>query len=112
MLRIDYDDPNLSLRDTPTNWGRGVWLYNGQPFTGIKVFKDQNGQLEAESEYKDGIPDGRQVEYWPNGHLKEECFQKYDYYIGSFKIWDDQGVLISHQEFDEFGNWKKTLVQL
>lgn len=50
------------------------------------------------------VLDGRQVEYWPNGKLKEECFQKYDYYVGSFKLWNEQGILISHQEFDE--KWK------
>lgn len=111
MLRIDYDDQNLTLRDKPTNWGESVWLYSGQPFTGIKVYKDANGQLEGESEFKDGILYGRQVEYWENGNLKEEYFQKYDYYVGSFKLWDNQGVLISHQEFDEFGNWKETIIE-
>ena len=74
MLRIDYNSSNLILRDRPTNWGGGVWLYNGQPFTGIKVYKDEMGQLEAESEFKDGILSGRQVEYWPNGNKKEEYF--------------------------------------
>ena len=113
MLRLNIDDSSLVLDNQPTNWGGGVILYNGNPFTGILFeYYPNSTQLSSESEYKDGIPDGRQVEYWPNGNLKEECFQKYDYYIGSFKLWNDQGVLISHQEFDEFGNWKKTLVQL
>ena len=110
MLRIEYSNPNLTLRDRPTNWGGGVWLYNGQPFTGIIVYKDTNGQLEGESEFKDGILNGRQVEYWENGNLKEEYFQKYDYYIGSFKRWNEQGELISHQEFDENGDYIKTIV--
>lgn len=66
--------------------------------------------LEAEYGYKDGIFDGRQAEYWDNGKLKEEYFQKYDFHIGSFKRWDENGQLISHQEFDEFGNWVKTIL--
>ncbi len=111
MLRVEYNDPNMTLRDRPTNWGGGVWLYNGIPFTGIKVFRDINtNQISGESEYKDGIPDGRQIDYWPNGNFQEECFQKYDYYFGSYKRWNDQGILISHQEFDEFGNWVKTIL--
>lgn len=76
------------------------------------IYRDEDGKIFAESEYKDGILEGRQVEYWSNGNLQEECFQKYDYYVGSFKLWNEQGVLISHQEFDEFGNWIKTIVQL
>mgnify|MGYP003456261602 CR=1 FL=1 len=110
MLRIEESNPNLTYRNRPTNWGGGVRLYNGQPFTGILVYRDEDGKIFAESEYKDGIPDGRQIDYWPNGNFQEECFQKYDYYIGSYKRWNDQGVLISHQEFDEFGNWKKTIL--
>ena len=105
MLKIEYDDPDLTLRDRPTNWGDGVWLYKGEPFTGIICeYYLGSTQASSESEHRDGIIDGRQVEYWPNGTLKEEYFQKYDYIIKSFKIWDEQGILISHSEYDQFGN--------
>ena len=111
MLRIEYNDPHLTLRDRPTNWGEGVQLYNGQPFTGVIVSYNPNtGLLRTEYEYKDGIFDGRQAEYWSNGNLKDEYFQKYGYHIGSFKRWNEQGVLISHQENDQFGNWVRTIL--
>jgi antitoxin component YwqK of YwqJK toxin-antitoxin module len=110
MLRVEYNDPNMTLRNRPTNWGSGVYLYNGAPFTGVMVYRENNGQITAEYEYKDGIFDGRQATYWPNGNLEEEYFQKYDYHIGAFKRWNEQGVLISHQEFDELGNWIKTIL--
>ena len=110
MLRVEDNDPNMTLDNRPTNWGGGVWLYNAEPFTGIEVFRNEEGVIFAECEHKDGILDGRQVEYWPNGNLKEEYFQKYDYHIGAFKRWNEQGILISHQEFDELGNWKKTIL--
>lgn len=111
MTRIEYNNQNLTLRDKPTNWGGGVWLYHGEPFTGIIYFIFPNtNQLSGESEFKDGILDGRQAEYWENGNIKEECFQKYDYYIGSFKRWNEQGELISHQEFDNMGNHKETIL--
>lgn len=109
-MKIEHNDSNLILRDEPTNWGGGVYLYNGFPFTGIICYRFSDNTLAGESEYKNGILDGRQVEYWQNGKLKEECFQKYDYYIRSFKRWDDNGILISHQEFDQNGNWIKTLI--
>ncbi|MCX2431032.1 hypothetical protein [Pedobacter sp. GR22-10] len=111
MLRIEYNDPDLDLDDRPTNWGGGVYLYKGRPFTGVEIYyyPDTN-QLSAEYEYKDGIFDGRQATYWPNGNLKEEYFQKYDYHVGSFKRWNEQGVLISHQENDQFGNWVRTIL--
>lgn len=111
MVRIEYNDPEFTLDDKPTNWGGGVYLYKGQPFTGLMTYHDPaTNKLEMESEYKDGIFDGRQAEYWINGNLKEEYFQKYDYHIGSFKRWDENGQLISHQENDEFGNWVNTIL--
>jgi len=111
MLRIEYNDPDLELGDRPTNWGGVVYLYKGHPFTGVKMFHNQNtNKLEAEYEYKEGIFDGRQAEYWPDGKLKEEYFQKYDYHVGSFKRWDEDGKLLSHQENDQFGNWVKTVL--
>lgn len=111
MLRVEYNDPDLTLRNRPTNWGGGVYLYKGQPFTGVKTFHNAaTNNLEAEYEYKDGIFDGRQAEYWDNGSLKEEYFQKYDYHIGSFKRWDENGHLISYQENDQFCNWIKTIL--
>ncbi|HEY6142181.1 MAG TPA: hypothetical protein VIV55_01960 [Flavobacterium sp.] len=111
MLRVEHNDPNLTIRTRSTNWGGGVWLYNGVPFTGTKYYYyPGTTQLSGESEHKEGILDGRQAEYWPNGQISEEYFQKYDYHVGSFKRWDKEGNLISHQENDNLGNWKKTVL--
>jgi len=111
MLRIEYNDPDLDLDDRPTNWGGGVYLYKGLPFTGVVTYHNpMTNILQTEYEYRDGIFDGRQAEYWENGKLKEEYFQKYDYHIGSFRRWDENGQLISHQENDQFGNWIKTIL--
>lgn len=111
MVRVNINDSNLILDDQPTNWGGGVLLYYNNPLTGV-IYENypNNTQILAEIEYKNGILDGRQTEYWENGKLKEECFQKYDYYIGSFKRWNEQGELISYQEFDQYGNHIKTVL--
>ena len=111
MIRIETDDPNLTLDDMPTNWGGGVWLYNGIPFTGIVYeYLPNTNQLWSEVEHKDGIPDGRQVEYYSNGSKKEEYYQKYDHIINFYKIWNEQGVLISHSEYDNNGNRIKKII--
>jgi antitoxin component YwqK of YwqJK toxin-antitoxin module len=111
MIRIDTNDVNITLRDIPTNWGAGVWLYNGELFTGImyEYFPTTN-QLCSEVELKEGILDGRQVEYWPNGKLKIEHFEKYDTIYGTFKKWDEQGILISYVEYDNNGNLIKKII--
>jgi antitoxin component YwqK of YwqJK toxin-antitoxin module len=111
MIRIDINDPNLTLRDRPTNWGTGVWLYNGVLFTGIVYeYFPNTTQFSSESEYVDGILDGRQVEYWPNGKIKDEYFEKYDGVYGSFKEWNEQGVLITHQIYDSNGNLIEVII--
>lgn len=111
MLRIEINDPNLILDDMPTNWGEGVFHYNGELFEGIMYeYFPNSTQLSSESEYKEGIADGRQVEYYPNGKIKEEYFEKYATFYGSFKSWDEQGVLIMHQEYDNFGNLIKRII--
>ncbi|HEY6142180.1 MAG TPA: hypothetical protein VIV55_01955 [Flavobacterium sp.] len=110
-MRIDTNDVNITLRDMPTNWGEGVWLYNGELFTGIMYeYFPMTNQLCSEVELKEGIIDGRQVEYYPNGQIKEEYFEKYAAFYGSFKSWDEHGVLIMHQEYDDFGNLIKKII--
>jgi antitoxin component YwqK of YwqJK toxin-antitoxin module len=111
MIRININDSNIELRDRPTNWGEGVWLYNGMPFTGIMFeYFPTTTQLSSESEFKEGILNGRQVEYWPNGKIKSEYFERYTAFYGSFKEWNEQGILIKHQEFDNFGNHVRTFI--
>lgn len=111
MIRVDIKDPNFTIDGTPTDWGAGVCRYNGELFEGILYeYFPNTTQLSSESEYKDGIPDGRQVDYWPNGKIKCEMFEKYEDIYGSFKKWNEQGVLILHQEHDNFGNLIKKVI--
>lgn len=113
MLRIDYDNPNLILDIDLPSWNdQGVWLYNGRPFNGIIIYKDENGQIYGEDEFKDGMRNGKQLEYWENGNIKEEYFEREGMYVGTYKRWDEQGNLVFHEENDEFGNWKRTILDL
>ena len=110
ILPIEYNNPNFILRFNPTSWTEAYWFYNGQIFTGIMNYANTNLGLYGESEFKDGVLNGRQVEYWRSLFIKTEFFQKDDYCIGSFKRWNEEGLLISHEEFDESGNYIKTIV--
>jgi len=104
MQRIDINDPNLTLRDKPTNWGEGVQLYNEAPFTGM-IYENypNSSQILEEGEYVDGIIHGRQVEYWQNGKIKTEYWQKYDMLYKSTKRWNEEGNLIYEAEFTDEG---------
>ncbi|HEY6142182.1 MAG TPA: hypothetical protein VIV55_01965 [Flavobacterium sp.] len=111
MIRVDINDPNFKLDDMPTNWGTGVCRYNGELFEGILYeYFPNSTQLSSEDEYKEGIPDGRQIEYWSNGKLKIEYFEKYDTLYGSFKKWNELGILTSHTDYDNNGNIIRKIV--
>ena len=62
-LRVLYDDVEFDDQ---------LALVNGKPFTGIIFAQHPNGQLEAEKNYKEGLPEGLQREWYPNGQLKHE----------------------------------------
>lgn len=113
LLRIYDNNPNLVLDIDLPSWNdQGVWLYNGVPFNGIIIYRDENEQIYGEDEFKHGMRDGRQVEYWNTGNIKEEYFEKESIYVGSFKRWDKHGNLVFHEEYDEHGNWIKTILDL
>ncbi|HZW62098.1 MAG TPA: hypothetical protein VFF15_00480 [Flavobacteriaceae bacterium] len=104
MDRIDINDPNLTLDLKPTNWGGGISLYNGIPFTGIiEEYFNGTSQLLSEGEYRDGVIHGRQVEYFLNGQIETEYYEKYGGFYGAKKYWNEQGALIYHEEFSDEG---------
>jgi len=111
MLRIDINDPNFILDDMPTSWGAGVFRYNGELFTGIAfAYFPGTSNFSDESEFREGIAEGRQVEYWPNGIMREEHNEKYGKLIGTCKEWNEQGILTSHQEYDDNGNFLRIII--
>lgn len=113
MIKIYDNDPKLSLDlDLPSYGGQGVWLFDGKPFNGIIIYINENKKIYAEEQLKDGMRNGRQLEYWENGKFKEEYFEKEGLYISSYKRWSEDGTLVFHEENDEFGNWKETIIDI
>lgn len=74
MIRVHINDPDFTFDDMPTNWGAGVCRYKGELLEGILYdFFSNTNQLASESEYKEGIPNSKQIEYWQTGKLKVKC---------------------------------------
>jgi antitoxin component YwqK of YwqJK toxin-antitoxin module len=114
VLRIDS---RLTDRDD-----NGYIYWQGKLFTGFEVSYYDNGQLEEEIEYVDGVPDGQSRLWYKNGQLRCEDFYKKGcihgfvrewYESGPIKIEDEiyNGVAISKKEWNEQGilikNYKK-----
>lgn len=103
MLRIP--DEELELMPTMAPWGGGRFSYNDAPFTRVSYEYFHNTQtLAYEAEYVDGYVEGLQREYHSNGQKKSEWYSKDGYVFNYVKEWDEQGNLIYHVEYDEYGN--------
>ncbi|QTD39177.1 hypothetical protein JL193_08045 [Polaribacter batillariae] len=85
--------------------GRGRFSFNGLPFTGIE-YENYNGTTQpiVEYSYIDGYIDGLQVEFWENGNKEKEWYSKNGGVYKYFKEWDEQGNLIYHVTYDDYGN--------
>lgn len=103
MLRVDEND--LKVMPLPTPWGGIRYSYNGIPFTGIAYEYLENTQLYIhESSFIDGFEEGLQIKYHPNGQKSVEYYSKNGDVYNYVKKWDNEGNLIYHIEYDEYGN--------
>ncbi len=64
-LRVNYDDVEYDDQQA---------LLDGAPYTGIVYAKYLGGKLESELNYGDGLPEGWQQDFYPDGSLQKKWF--------------------------------------
>lgn len=95
-----------------------IYLYEGQPFTGIAYEALPDGQVVAEESYVDGGLKGPSREWYPTGELKSEVYYKSGAPHGKCREWYQHGILkleclyeysiiIERKEWDENGKLVK-----
>lgn len=112
MRRVEYDDVEFDDQ---------LALVGGEPFSGVIYSMHPNGQLESESLYVEGLPDGLQQEWYANGQLEKRAIairgkgsssSQYWYPDGKpksyrrdidqwpveIKEWDEQGRLVIDEQ--------------
>ena len=82
--------------------GDGLHYLHGKPFTGILEFRWEDGGLEAEEEYKDGLLSGRRRAWHTSGQLQEEAECAWGVYHGRRSEWHEGGQ-VAAEELYEFG---------
>lgn len=105
----------IYINDSSLKLNNGVYFYGGKPYSGLikeiyttdtlkfigyyfegkqqgstKTFFE-NGKLETERNYKDGIGYGRHYGYWKNGHMKFDFSYFNDKREGIQKQWYESG---------------------
>jgi antitoxin component YwqK of YwqJK toxin-antitoxin module len=97
---MDAEKDLPRVLDEQLEYDDDINLLNGVPYTGIGYQKYPNGQLEYESIYREGLPEGLQREWFPSGQLKSECHAVRG--LGPSKIitWYESGQVQSMALYD------------
>lgn len=102
MIRINFNDNNIEIKH-PDAGGGMCYFYQGKAFTGVFEEFYSNGNLIGEITVVDGSVNGRQTQYYDNGQIKQEYFEKFNAMYGSYKHWDESGNLILYIIHDNEG---------
>jgi antitoxin component YwqK of YwqJK toxin-antitoxin module len=94
-MTVDHPADMPRILDDELGYDGDVRLLNGEPFTGTSYSEYSDGQLEQETMYRDGLPDGLQKEWYENGQLQRESNAVRG--LGSSKVvtWYENGQMKS-----------------
>ncbi|MGW4242995.1 toxin-antitoxin system YwqK family antitoxin [Nocardia sp. NPDC004722] len=71
----------------------GYLSYDGAPYTGeVEVFAE-NGQRVELSSYYEGVENGPQQEWWPNGNKRAEGYTDMGAAVGEWRYWHENGQM-------------------
>jgi antitoxin component YwqK of YwqJK toxin-antitoxin module len=93
MMRISIDDTDISPQQEI--------LYEGEPFTGTAVEYSPDGTIIAETDYRNGIRDGRDRGYYPNGQVESEEWYDFGMGHGTARAWYPNGQLKEEEEINK-----------
>jgi antitoxin component YwqK of YwqJK toxin-antitoxin module len=95
-------DLRVHVGQTTVDEGEIV-LYNGAPLTGDVYNTAPNGTLITAKSYRDGLEEGVQREWFPDGTPESEYRVEDNLLVGETLDWHSNGRLARRQVFDEYG---------
>jgi len=114
VIRLDWDQDNDDIW-----YGDDDLLeYRGEPFTG-EIVKMGADHMLSQDFFTNGVPNGTNREWWPDGGLRFEGLVRYGRAYGDHRTWHKNGRLaeVKHfgdtssltgvEEWDEDGNPKR-----
>lgn len=119
--------PELDEHDARLAQVDDRWLLAGVPFTGTLAGTDAdgqrtatglregvpdglvlswyaNGQLASRREYRQGMKDGRQQEWWPDGRPRLDEIVREDAPVGLYRTWYASGQAFEEHRYDTNGH--------
>ncbi|GAB5445127.1 MAG: hypothetical protein Fues2KO_54760 [Fuerstiella sp.] len=91
------------------------YWHDGKPFSGVAVYRREDGTLESEVMFEDGTQSGPFSDFHSDGRIACAGVIQNGVNHGDFKYWDrngrltktesyEFGICTSRQEYDEAGN--------
>jgi antitoxin component YwqK of YwqJK toxin-antitoxin module len=118
-MHDDHDvgpDPVVAVYDQDLlfNGHDGIFVRDGEPFTGTGRRLANNGAVIAEDRYENGIQEGRSRYWYSSGEPRGEAHFRHDSLHGPTKEWFqdgrlrrdamfEHGILVSDKTWDETG---------
>ncbi|WP_194832263.1 toxin-antitoxin system YwqK family antitoxin [Nocardia sp. XZ_19_369] len=104
MLRVNAEDLVEADYDDKCDF-----YYQGQPFTGEMIETNAAGETVGITAYRDGVPDGPEREWFPDGSPRLEGQSTNGDPVGEWREWHPNGQISRHQRFDSGGTslWQK-----
>jgi antitoxin component YwqK of YwqJK toxin-antitoxin module len=110
-MKVNYDDLDIEIQGN----GSEIYLFRGEPYTGLAVEKDEQGNLISETEFKVGLENGPTRIWSSKGQLLDQTHYRFNRKHGESKEWYENGqlkkeafyeldVLISSKAYDQSGN--------
>ncbi|MGV9663635.1 toxin-antitoxin system YwqK family antitoxin [Nocardia niigatensis] len=81
----------------------GYISHDGALYTGEVEEYAENGQLVELSTYYEGIENGLQQEWWPNGNKRAEGVTKMGSAVGEWRYWHENGQMSEQVVLDADG---------
>src|SRR5687767_10990504 len=75
-------------------------LLDGAPFTGVGYFLDEDGRLEAETTYRDGIQLGPRRAWYESGKLQHDYNMFRGVFHGKKRDWYENGQLAEEADYE------------
>ena len=91
---------------------KGVWLFNKKPYTGVCQTKYTDGNIESESNFTNGLINGKVKMYYQNGNLQESTEYKMGIPNGIVNYYFEEGELSESGKVtygQKTGEWKSYL---
>jgi antitoxin component YwqK of YwqJK toxin-antitoxin module len=91
LPRVEGDD---------LDWEGQLQTWNGEPFTGIEVWRFPHGAIESESAYKDGLKDGVSRTWDEHGQLRSQFLCRLGAMYGNRRKWHANGQLAEDGNYE------------